>query len=84
VSTTQAEPVAKFAAGVVDTGGKFAAGVIDTGGNLPLVSLTPVSNLPPVSLTPVVHPDLRISPQIFEKIRNYPNVIFRGLGEGDS
>jgi hypothetical protein len=27
---------------------------------------------------------LRISPQIFEKIRNDPNVIIRGLGEGDS
>jgi hypothetical protein len=39
--------VAKFAAGVVDTGGKFAAGVVDTDGNLP-----------PVSLTPVVHLDL--------------------------
>ncbi len=25
--------VAKFAAGVVDTGGKFATGVADTGGN---------------------------------------------------
>jgi hypothetical protein len=49
--------VAKFAAGVVDTGGKFAASVVDTG-----------SNLPPVSLTPVVHLDLRISPRIFEKI----------------
>ncbi len=24
--------VAKFAAGVVDTGGKFAAGIVDTGG----------------------------------------------------
>jgi len=24
--------VAKFAAGVVDTGGKFASGVVDTGG----------------------------------------------------
>ncbi len=75
VSTTQGELVAKFAAGVVDTGGKFAAGVnavsttqgelvakfaagvVDTGGNLP-----------PVSLTPVVHLDLRISSQIFEKI----------------
>ncbi len=31
VSTTPAELVAKFAAGVVDTGGKSAAGVIDTG-----------------------------------------------------
>ncbi len=27
------EMVAKFAAGVVDTGGKFPAGVVDTGGN---------------------------------------------------
>jgi hypothetical protein len=70
VSTTQGELVAKFAAGVVDTGGKFAAGV--------------VANLPPVSLTPVVHLDLRISPRIFEKILNDPNVIIRGLGEGDS
>ncbi len=39
VSTTQGELVAKFAAGVVDTGGKFAAGVVDTGGNLPPVSI---------------------------------------------
>jgi hypothetical protein len=63
----------KIAAGVVDTGGKFAASVVDTGGNLP-----------PVSLTPVVHLDLRISPEISEKIQNDPNVIIRGLGEGDS
>jgi hypothetical protein len=33
VSTTQAKLVAKFAAGVADTGGIFAAGVVDTGGN---------------------------------------------------
>jgi hypothetical protein len=52
---------------------KFAAGVVDTGGNLP-----------PVSLTPVVHLDLRISPRIFEKIQNDPNVKIRGLGEDDS
>jgi hypothetical protein len=32
VSTTLLKLVAKFAAGVVDTGGKIAAGVIDTGG----------------------------------------------------
>jgi hypothetical protein len=38
----------------------------------------------PVSLTPVVYLDLRISPRIFEKIRNDPNVIIWGLGEGDS
>jgi hypothetical protein len=76
--------VGKFAAGVVDTGGKFAAGVFDTGGNLLPESLTPVANLPPLSLTPVVHLDLRISPRIFEKIRNDHNVIIRGLGEDDS
>ncbi len=35
-------------------------------------------NLPPVYL------DLRLSPQIFEKNRNDPNVIIRGLGEDDS
>jgi hypothetical protein len=33
VSTTLAKLVAKFASGVVETGGKFAAGVVDTGGN---------------------------------------------------
>ncbi len=32
VSTTLVKLVAKFAAGVVDTGDKFAAGVVDTGG----------------------------------------------------
>jgi hypothetical protein len=48
------------------------------------VSLTPVANLPPVSLIPVVNLDLRISPRIFEKIRNGPNSLLRGLGETDS
>jgi hypothetical protein len=51
VSTAEGELVAKF-----------AAGVVDTGGNLPPVSLSPVTNLPPVSLTPVVHLDFQISP----------------------
>jgi hypothetical protein len=51
---------------------------------LPPVSLTPVANLPPVSLIPVVHLYLRISPRIFEKIRNGPNVILWGWGETDS
>jgi hypothetical protein len=36
-------------------------------------------HLPPVSKTPVVHLELRISPRIFEKIRNGPNGILRGL-----
>ncbi len=34
--------------------------------------------------TPVANLELRISPRIFEKIRNSPNVIIRGLGETDS
>ena len=37
VSTTLAKLVAKFAAGVVDTGGKFATGVVDTDGNFAAV-----------------------------------------------
>jgi hypothetical protein len=41
-------------------------------------------HLPPVSLTPVANLELRISPRIFEKIRNYPNGMLRGLGETDS
>jgi hypothetical protein len=38
-------------------------------------------HLPPVSMTLVVHLELRISPQIFEKIRNGPNGITRGGGK---
>ncbi len=49
---------------------KFAPGVVDTGGK--------------VSMILVVHLDLWISPQIFEKIWNDPDVIFRGLAEDDS
>jgi hypothetical protein len=37
-----------------------------------------------VSLIPVVHLDLRLSPRIFEKIRNGPNAILWGGGETDS
>ncbi len=73
--------MAKFAAGVVDTGlQSLPLVLLIPAAILPPVSLTPVGNLPPVSLTPVV----RISPRILERIRNDPNVIFRGLGEGDS
>ncbi len=38
VSTTLAKLVAKFAAGVADTGGNFAAGVVDTGSGAPLLA----------------------------------------------
>ncbi len=41
-------------------------------------------HLPLVSSTAVVHLELQISLQIFEKIRNSPNGILRGLGETDS
>jgi hypothetical protein len=41
-------------------------------------------HLPPVSTTPVTNLELRISPRIFEKIRNDPNGILWGLGESDS
>jgi hypothetical protein len=58
---------------------------------LPPVSLIPVANLPPVSLIPasvslipVVNLEVPISPQIFEKFRNGPNGILRGLEETDS
>jgi hypothetical protein len=37
-----------------------------------------------VLLTLVVHLDLRISPRIFEKIRNGPNGTLWGWGETDS
>ncbi len=53
---------------------------------LPPVSLAlliPVANLSPVSVTPVLHLELQISPRIFEKNRNGPNSILRGLGETD-
>ncbi len=40
-------------------------------------------HLPPVSLTLVANLELRISPWIFEKIRNDPNGILRGLAETD-
>jgi hypothetical protein len=48
------------------------------------VLLTPAANLPLVSLIPVMHLDVQISTQIFDKIRDDPTVIFRGLGENES
>ena len=72
----------KFAAGVADTGGKFAAGVIDTGSNFAACVVDTGGKF--ASLIPVVHLDLRLSPRIFEKIRNGPNAILWGWGETDS
>jgi hypothetical protein len=84
VSTTLVKLVAKFAASVVDTGGNFATSVVDTGGNFAPGVVDTGGNLPPVSLIPVVKFEPRISPRIFEKIRNGPNGVLRGLGETDS
>jgi hypothetical protein len=41
-------------------------------------------HFPPVSTTPVANLELQISQQIFEKNRNSPNGILKGLGETDS
>ncbi len=76
--------MAKFTAGVADTGGKFAAVVIDTGGNFAASVVDTSGILPPVSLIPVVYLDLRISPRIFGKNRNGPNGILWGWEETDS
>jgi hypothetical protein len=46
VSTTLAKLVAKFAAGVADTGGKFAAGVVDTGGNFATTGVVETGGAP--------------------------------------
>ncbi len=72
----------KFAAGVADTGGKFAAGVVDTGSNFAAGVVDTGGKF--ATGIPVVHLDLRLSPRIFEKIRNGPNVILWGWGETDS
>jgi hypothetical protein len=67
-----------FAAGVgvVDTGGKFAASVVDTGGKF----ATGINNTRKTGGKFY----LRISPQIFEKIRNVINGILWGWGKTDS
>ncbi len=61
----------KFVVGFVYTVGKFAAGVVYTGGKYATGVM-------------MVHLDLQISPQIFEKIRNDPNAILWGWGETNS
>jgi hypothetical protein len=88
----------KFAAGVNDTGcrhlkvslkAKIYIYVKSTTQRCPnkiikIFLLEGFFHLPPVSLTPVANLELRISPRIFEKIRNGRNGIIRGLGETDS
>ncbi len=51
-----------------------------------IIKIFPIEDffhLPPVSATPVVHLEQRISPRIFEKIRNGRIGILRCLGETD-
>jgi hypothetical protein len=64
--------------------GKFADIFEAQGENLPPISTTPGTKFATVLLIPVVNLDLRISSRIFKKIRNDPNVVFRGLLEEDS
>jgi hypothetical protein len=40
--------------------------------------------LPPLSTAPLVHLELRISPQMFEKILNGPNGVLWGWRKNDS
>jgi hypothetical protein len=62
-----------FAAGIVDTSGKFAAGTVDTGGKFATgVRITSGTSGKTCRRT------------FSTKIRNNPDVIFRGLGEDDS
>jgi hypothetical protein len=72
VSTTLAKLVAKFASGVVDTGGNFAAGVVDTGGKF-ATGVVDTGGAP-----------LLTNISTFEKIRNGPNGILWGWGKTDS
>jgi hypothetical protein len=51
----------------------FTAGIVDIG-----------CKFAPVSLISAVQFDLQLSPRIFEKIQNDPDIIFRGLGKDDS
>ncbi len=80
-SKTLAKIVEKFATGVVETGSKFATGVVGTGGNFAAGVVDTGGKHQGI---PVVHLDSRISPRIFEKIRNGLNGILWGWGETDS
>jgi hypothetical protein len=68
-----------FIASVNAIGDKLILGVNDTVG-----VIVTRSKLSPVLLTPVVNLDFRISPRIFEQIRNGPYGTLKGLGGTDS
>jgi hypothetical protein len=87
----------KFATGVNDTGGRYLKvnlkakiyicvnSTIQRCPNkiIKIFLIEDFSHLPPVSTTSVVNLELRISPRIFEKIRNGRNGILWGWGETD-
>jgi hypothetical protein len=72
-----------FVTGVVDTGSKFTAGVVDTGGKF-VTGINDTSGTGGKFTAGDIDTSGAQSPQIFKKILNEPNVIFRGLGEDDS
>ncbi len=88
----------QIATGINDTGGKFATGVNNTGveNELENFFFIYMLTLLPKGVQKKqeknfwwkiffhLHLELRISLRIFEKIRNSPNGIIRGLGETDS
>jgi hypothetical protein len=84
VSTTLAKLVAKFAAGVADTGGKFAAGVADTGGNFAAGVVDTGGKFATGVVDTGGAPLLANITANFRKIRNGPNGILWGWGETDS
>ncbi len=76
--------MAKFAAGVADTGGKFAAGVADTGGNFAAGVVDTGGKFATGVVDTGGAPLLANITANFRKIRNGPNGILWGWGETDS
>ncbi len=76
--------VAKFAPGVVDTGGKFATGVVDAGGNFSAGVVDTSGKFATGVVDTGGQPLAANTSANFRKIRNGPNGILRGLGETDS
>jgi hypothetical protein len=63
------EKFTTFMTRVVNTGAKFITGVIDNGGKFATDVIAIGCNLPSMSMTQVVHLDLQISLQVFEKFK---------------
>ncbi len=76
--------MAKFAAGVVDTGGKFATGGVDTGGNFATGVVDSGGNFANGVVDTGGQPWAANIFTNFEKIRNGLSGMLRDLGETDS